>query len=265
MAIIMPEVSRLTGLDNYNLIDQSWFDKRTGDLIEAFLSRLPFPVCLVAHNGNLYDFPLLQAELVKIGVELGSDIFCVDSYVGLKEIFKNSMNKSLAVEAKPAERENLEEKTVEKELQSIKILLETGEFDKEEKSIALRQDLPNEQSIRIDHSNLLIGKKENEQTPVKNGIPLSSIVQTNKRKQWQSTEIFKTKKKLKFSECEYPKSFSLINLHKQLLGYLPMISHGAEADCLALLRITAVFGNKWLDWVKNNSSQFSETKSMWTI
>ena len=91
----------------------------------------------------------------------------------------------------------------------------------EEKSIALRQDLPNEQSIRIDHSNTLIGKKENEQNPLKNGIPLSSIVQINKRKQWQSTEVFKSKKKLKFSECEYPKSFSLINLHKQLLGYLP--------------------------------------------
>ena len=165
MATIMPEVSRLTGLDNYNLIDQSRFDKRTGDLIKAFFSRLPFPVCLVAFNGNLYDFPLLQAELVKLGIELGSDIFCVDSYVGLKEIFKNSMNKPLAVEAKPAERENLEEKTVEKELQSIKILLETGEFDKEEKSIALRQDLPNEQSIRIDHSNLLIGGEKKLTNP----------------------------------------------------------------------------------------------------
>jgi hypothetical protein len=42
-------------------------------------------------------------------------------------------------------------------MQYLKILLETGEFDKEmveveEKSIA-PQDLPNEQSIRIDHSN----------------------------------------------------------------------------------------------------------------
>jgi hypothetical protein len=45
-------------------------------------------------------------ELVKTGVELGSDIFCVDSY-----------NKPLAVDAKPAERENLSEKTVEKEMQ----------------------------------------------------------------------------------------------------------------------------------------------------
>jgi hypothetical protein len=63
----------------------------------------------------------------------------------------------------------------------------------EEKSIARRQDLPNEQqSIRIDHSNMLIGKKENEQTPLKNGIPLSTTIQINKRKQWQSTEVFKS-------------------------------------------------------------------------
>jgi DNA polymerase III epsilon subunit-like protein len=161
MATIMPEVSRLTRLDNYNLKDQFRFDKRTRHLLKSFLSRLPFPVGLVAHNGNLYDFPLLQAELVKTGVEIGSDIFSVDSYVGLKEIFKNSMNKPLALEAKPAEREKLEEKTVEKEMQYLKILLETGEFNKEmdeveEKYIALHQDLPNEQSIRIDYSNMLI-------------------------------------------------------------------------------------------------------------
>jgi hypothetical protein len=49
----------------------------------------------------------------------------------------------------------------------------------EEKSIALRQDLPNQQSIRIDHSNMLIEKKENEHTQLKNGILLSSTVQIN--------------------------------------------------------------------------------------
>ena len=64
---------------------------------------------------------------------------------------------------------------------------------------------------------------------------------------------------------KYPNSFSLINLYMNILGYSPTISHGAEADCLALLRITAVIGDKWLVWVKNNSSPFSETKSMWTI
>ena len=88
-------------------------------------------------------------------------------------------------------------------MQSVKILLETGEFDKEmdaveEISFELRQDLPDEQSRRIVNSKMLIGKKENEQTPLKNGIPLLSTVQINKRKQRQSTEVFKSKKKLKF-------------------------------------------------------------------
>ena len=84
MATIMPEVSKITGLDNYNLTGQARFDKSTGDMLKTFLSRLPLPVCLVAHNGNMYDFPFLQAELVKTGAELGLNILCVDSYVGIK-------------------------------------------------------------------------------------------------------------------------------------------------------------------------------------
>ena len=48
------------------------------------------------------------------------------------------------------------------------------------------------------------------------------------------------------------KSYSLVNLHKQLLGSLPAQSHGAEADCLALIRTTAVFGMEWLQWLQDN-------------
>ena len=45
-------------------------------------------MCLVAHNGNDYDFPLLKAEVDKTGNSLSSDILCADSYIGIKEIFK---------------------------------------------------------------------------------------------------------------------------------------------------------------------------------
>jgi three prime repair exonuclease-1 len=88
MATIVPVVSDITGLDNYNLIGQSKFSKNTGDLINSFLSLLPSPVCLVAHNGNGYDFPLLKAELEKANIQLRPDILCIDSYIGIKEIFK---------------------------------------------------------------------------------------------------------------------------------------------------------------------------------
>ena len=42
----------------------------------------------MAHNGDQYDFPLLKAELKKIGTSLPSDTLCADSYPGLKEIFR---------------------------------------------------------------------------------------------------------------------------------------------------------------------------------
>ena len=153
MATIMPEVSSITGLDNYNLTGQDKFDKSTGDLLNAFLSRLPFPVCLVAHNGNAYDFPLLRAELVKAGAEFGPNIFCVDSYVGIKEIFKMEMGNSLAERVKPTDTENIEEKEIVKnEMEAVKSLLEAGEFDMEmeidrSKSIKFRKLLKNNLEI----------------------------------------------------------------------------------------------------------------------
>ena len=88
MATIVPLVSDITGLDNYNLTGQSKFDMKTVNLINSFLLLLPPPVCLVAHNGNDYDFPLLKAEVDKTGKSLSSDILCADSYKGIKEIFK---------------------------------------------------------------------------------------------------------------------------------------------------------------------------------
>ena len=60
-----------------------------------------------------------------------------------------------------------------------------------------------------------------------------------------------------------PKSFSLVNLHKHLLGAFPTKSHGAEEDCLALLRTTAAIGKDWLNWVENNHEKLSACKKMW--
>ena len=44
MATIMPEVSDITELDNYNLTGQTKFDGNTGHLLNNFLDRLPTPM-----------------------------------------------------------------------------------------------------------------------------------------------------------------------------------------------------------------------------
>jgi len=131
------------------------------------------------------------------------------------------------------------------------------------KSNEASKNQENEQSRNINDMKMFIGKNENEQTPLKNSTLHFRNSEIIKRKQMMSTEFFKCRKKLKFSVSDSPQSFSLIGLHEHLLGYKPTISHGAEADCLALLRITAVLGEKWLLWVKNNCSLFSVAKAMW--
>ena len=169
LATILPEVSVITGLDNYNLSGQATFDTETGELLNSFLARLPKPLCLVAHNGGLYDFPLLKAELEKAGITLPYDTLCADSYVGIKEIFK-------------------------------------------------RREGPLQLQNKMD--SICLGK---------------------------------------------PTSYSLINLHKHLLGCSPFQSHGAEVDCLTLIRTTAVLGIEWVGWVKENCHLFSMCTKMWSF
>ena len=66
-------------LDNCNLFYQKDLDVGFSTLLRLFLYRLAPPVCLVAHNGLNYDFPLLRTELNRIGQELPGDILCADT------------------------------------------------------------------------------------------------------------------------------------------------------------------------------------------
>lgn len=56
-------------------------------ILESFLQHLPKPVCLVAHNGLGFDFPLLRAELLKSESDLGPEVLVVDSLDAFKHIF----------------------------------------------------------------------------------------------------------------------------------------------------------------------------------
>ena len=97
---------------------------------------------------------------------------------------------------------------------------------------------------------------KNELTPFTTNRYVSNQVNSNKMK------FLNARKKLDFSLSFTPKSFSLINLHEHLLGYIPVKSHGAEVDCLTLLRITAVLGKDWLDWLRDKSFLFTDCKAI---
>nr|CAH8840839.1 unnamed protein product [Trichobilharzia regenti] len=58
--------SKISGLNADNLFHQKDFDSSAVDLIQLFLNRLDSPVCLIAHNGLRFDFPLLKAQIMSV-------------------------------------------------------------------------------------------------------------------------------------------------------------------------------------------------------
>lgn len=55
-----------TGLSNEMLENESPFDENTAKCLNNFLNRMERPICLVAHNGYGFDFPILRYVYDKI-------------------------------------------------------------------------------------------------------------------------------------------------------------------------------------------------------
>ena len=64
---IHPMASIKSKLDNVNLSHQSQFDEDVGNVVMSFLNRLQKPICMVAHYGFKFDFPVLKSEMANVG------------------------------------------------------------------------------------------------------------------------------------------------------------------------------------------------------
>ncbi|XP_038595984.1 three-prime repair exonuclease 1 isoform X2 [Tachyglossus aculeatus] len=83
-----PVASSITGLSNEVLRStcRQRFNASLVDALQAFLKRQQPPLCLVSHNGNQFDFPLLRAELATLGFSGLGDIYCADSIAAMKAL-----------------------------------------------------------------------------------------------------------------------------------------------------------------------------------
>ncbi|XP_048190559.1 three-prime repair exonuclease 1 [Perognathus longimembris pacificus] len=88
-----PAASDITGLSTADLVahGRQRFDDNLVRLLLAFLQHQPQPWCLVAHNGDRYDFPLLYTELATLGLaEALNGTFCVDSMMAMRALERAS-------------------------------------------------------------------------------------------------------------------------------------------------------------------------------
>lgn len=86
---VQPDARRLTGLSQKFLKNCSRFSEKV-DTIVSFLEGFEKPVCLIAHNGNRFDYKILMAEFVNCGKKIPNDLLCVDSLTGFRKFLKES-------------------------------------------------------------------------------------------------------------------------------------------------------------------------------
>lgn len=84
-------------MDNFLLENQTYFQSKTVKLINEFLETQEKPICLVAHNGNRFDYPILRTEIHRTGGTLSDDILCIDSLEAFRELHKQTIEEQAQI------------------------------------------------------------------------------------------------------------------------------------------------------------------------
>ncbi|CAB3244921.1 unnamed protein product [Arctia plantaginis] len=95
--MIDPEASQVSGLDNDLLEFETMFDIHAFNTIKEFLTCQEKPLCLIAHNGFNFDFPILKSRFEMLNAHLDADVMCADSLNGFYDILREGPNFQVAM------------------------------------------------------------------------------------------------------------------------------------------------------------------------
>lgn len=229
--MIDPGCTEVSGLCNDLLEHEACFDKDTFILISKFIERLLPPVCLIAQNGDNFDYPILKNHLVRLGVSLADNLLCADSFHAFYDI--------------------LEAKTC------------TESEGKTQQSLCT--EASNNTVTESPEMVLNEMRLKNETTPKKLMIQCTAPDTPKKVPEIQTKEACKALRKFPWSRGNRPKlSYKLSNVYERLLNRPAKNAHRAECDCMLLLESVGVVAKSFVEWVndENNHKKFSEVKAM---
>lgn len=234
-------VSQITGFYNDLLEHEKPFDNQAYELLNCFISRLHPPVCFVAHNGNRFDYPILLAELNRIGKTLSDDILCIDSLVAFRTLLGHNFNESDKYTASQINKEylNLLNDGCDEALAKVVDSLSTSSTSVDMESM----DAATGGKYEFDAKAM---QKVNETTPTH-----QIKKQINKIARTSGKTI--VKKRLPFTTRRLA-NFKLETVYEYLVGTPPLQSHCAEADCLSMLVCVVKIGDSFIRWADHNAS-----------
>ncbi|XP_072050103.1 three prime repair exonuclease 2-like [Amphiura filiformis] len=88
---VEPDAEKITGLSRSLLRHngKSTFNVQICQQLEGFFKRQEEPICLIAHNGDQYDFPILARSLFELNDSgVGNlDLMCADSLSAFRAVY----------------------------------------------------------------------------------------------------------------------------------------------------------------------------------
>lgn len=232
------------------------------------MSRLPTPICLVAHNGRRFDFPLLKAELARYDLNLQGEVLCVDSFVLIPKIDKQWFTERLQLQKQ--QLPTPEAKTVEKQIEEVIEINVKNVEEIEQEPITpiysytmnygdrieswrtpVKQQSPITNSTNLNYSNSNVNSTvtQHEETSGPSELLLTAVRETSTNdSSYSMTGIEPLAKQIITQMNKFPSNYGQVKIYERLFNRAPKNSHTAEGDCEALLEIMLCYGE---EFVKN--------------
>lgn len=85
-----PKASTKSDLNNDLLQFETIFDEQVFNTINMFLGRQEKPLCLIAHNGYNFEFPIVKNHFEALNAHLDADVMCADSLYAFYDIYETN-------------------------------------------------------------------------------------------------------------------------------------------------------------------------------
>ncbi|XP_025837013.1 uncharacterized protein LOC108735513 [Agrilus planipennis] len=254
--LVSPAASTITKLSNDLLEKQPAFTTSTANLIREFIDLHPKPVCLVAHNGNKFDYPILKAELLKAKINLSDDILCVDSLEAVQ--FFHSEDNKKKTEHIPFELQDGFDELI------VNVVEDLEQHETNLKNIAVKEEKTFVTNSTICNNETQANSSTAQQ--INETTPKSSIIQQNDKKAACGDKLIRkheiTNPKIRRRLFSPGVSFKLEDVFQRITGQPVSNSHTAECDVDSLIRIAATFGERFTCWANFNCRKFSDIPAM---
>ncbi|XP_039951484.1 uncharacterized protein LOC120768795 [Bactrocera tryoni] len=245
--LIHPKAEEITGLSNYSLEKESHFDENAAGIITNFLKHMPQPVCLVAHNGDTFDFPIVKQTFQKLNLSLPCETLCVDSLLAFR--------------------------VLDQQLQFVSSPTDTTESsiccnDKEQSVITSNSDDVKETLVdsratlleQLDADTKIDWRARNETTPRRPIV--TGVKRSHSAISKSLNSSFKSKRSL-FANVKlekYPPKgvYKLENMYKRFFKKTPKNVHCAEADVETLMHLMRVYGSSFLTYAEEKAVLFED-------